>query len=75
MLKIDSMLTGIDADAEFTMELATQISSLWRSDAIQSVYARKSEYWILDGAKYYFENAERIAEVRCCDSLHTKRRS
>jgi len=62
MIKVDRMLMEIDADAEFTMELANSIFSVWKSDVIQAVYARKSEFWILDGAKYYFENAERIAE-------------
>lgn len=62
LIKLDALVSQLDADAEFTHELATQIMELWNSDVIQSVHARKAEFWILDGAKYYFENAERIAE-------------
>jgi GTPase SAR1 family protein len=63
MEALDAELATVDADTEFTEELATKIQDLWQSDVIQSVFARKSEFWLLDGAEYYFENAQRIAEV------------
>jgi len=60
---LDAELAAIDADTEFSEELATKIQDLWNSDVIQAVYKRKSEFWLLDGAEYYFENAQRIAEI------------
>lgn len=61
-VETDAYLAEIDADAEFNFELASKIIALWNSEAIQSVFARKNEFWLLDGAKYYFENAERLSE-------------
>lgn len=60
--ELDILIASLDSDDTFTPEIASHIISLWKSDVIQSVFARKNEFWILDGAKYYFENAERIAE-------------
>lgn len=61
-IELDKKIGELDADAAFTMELAVQINTLWNSPTIQTVFGRKSEFWLLDGAKYYFQNAERLAE-------------
>lgn len=60
---LDTELAAIDADTEFTEELAAKIQDLWNSEVIQGIFLRKSEFWLLDGAEYYFEHALRIAEV------------
>jgi len=35
-------------------EIAADVFLLWQSDAVQKAYSRRSEFWILDGADYYF---------------------
>jgi len=42
--------------------LAEAISQLWKTTTIQKSFARRSEFWNLDSADYYFANVERFAE-------------
>lgn len=48
---------------EFIMsaELADDIALLWKSEVVQRVYARRSEFWILDGADFYFSRCKDFA--------------
>jgi len=48
--------TKIDA------ELGQRIKRLFESEAIQKTYARRSEFWILDGCAWYMANIERVTE-------------
>jgi hypothetical protein len=36
-------------------ELADDIVYLWSHPIVQAAYARRHEFWILDGAEYYFD--------------------
>lgn len=44
------------------MDVADQIKQLWQSKAVQDVYARRNEFWILDAAEYYFTNIDRFVQ-------------
>jgi len=45
---------------EFIMppEMADDVVLLWNSRAVKEAFARKNEFWILDGAEYYFERCK-----------------
>ena len=40
-------------------ELIEDIDRLWQSEAVQTTYARRNEFWHLETTDYYFANAER----------------
>lgn len=73
-LKIDSDLTPAServlaagkpesVPEEFIMspELAEDVGRLWKAEAVQEAYKRRSEFWILDGADYYFNHCKEFA--------------
>lgn len=73
-LKLDSELAPIServlaagkpdsVPEEFIMspELAEDVVRLWKSEAVQQAYERRSEFWILDGADYYFAHCKEFA--------------
>jgi len=41
-------------------EVATAIKTLWKEQAIQTAFARQSQFQLNDSASYYFENVDRI---------------
>jgi len=43
-------------------KIAKYIKDLWTEDSIRKVYQRNNEFQIVENAKYYFENIDRIAE-------------
>eukprot|EP00752_Nemacystus_decipiens_P001424 g1404.t1 len=47
-------------DTAFTPEVADDISSLWADPGVKETYDRQHEYWLLDAASYYFDNALRL---------------
>lgn len=53
----------VEGDFEFVMlpDLAEDITRVWRHPVTQAAYARRSDFWILDGADYYLEHARRFA--------------
>jgi hypothetical protein len=50
-------------------ELAEDIILLWAHPVIQNAFSRRHEFWILDGAEYYFE---RIKEATAPGFLPTE---
>ncbi|KAK4756619.1 hypothetical protein SAY87_006746 [Trapa incisa] len=44
-------------------ELATEIETLWKDDAIQQTYARGFELQVPDCAQYFMENLHRLADA------------
>jgi len=51
-----------DSDFAFTPELAETIQALWKTDVVKSIYKRRNEYWLLDGASHYFDRCDVYAE-------------
>jgi len=52
-----------ESDESFTLDVADAINYLWKKEpAIKEVWEKRSEYWILDAADYYFENVERFIQ-------------
>lgn len=45
-----------------SMEMAENISKLWKTEPIQKAFEKRAEFWNLDAAPYYFENVIRFAE-------------
>jgi hypothetical protein len=45
-----------------TEEMSYEIDKLWNDAGVKACYERRSEYWILDAAHYYFDNAVRLGE-------------
>ena len=55
--------TEIDDLTEATgIELASNISIVWKEEAIQKTYQRRSEFWLLEATDYYLENVIRFFE-------------
>jgi len=52
----------IEEEPLLTEALANEIDELWKHEAIQKTWQRRSEYWILECAPYYFENAKEMAK-------------
>lgn len=52
-----------DAATELTAELVPDVLRLWSSGPVQAAWARRSEFWVLDAAAYYFAHAARIARA------------
>lgn len=55
-----------DHNQMITPPLADDISTLWHAQPLQNAWNKRNEFWILDGAKYYFENANRFATEGFC---------
>jgi len=52
-----------ESDAKrMPLAIGDAIEYLWRDPDVQSVWARRSEYWFLDATPYYFENVTRFCE-------------
>ncbi|ORX51047.1 G-protein subunit alpha 8 [Piromyces finnis] len=52
-----------ESDESFTLDVADAINYLWKNEsAIKEVWEKRSEFWILDAADYYFENVERFIQ-------------
>mmetsp|Transcript_3078 Transcript_3078/g.5232 ORF Transcript_3078/g.5232 Transcript_3078/m.5232 type:complete len:369 (-) Transcript_3078:312-1418(-) len=56
-------LENDNSSAEFPPELAITIDKLWKDPGIQTVYSRRSEYWIMDATPYYLDEVYRIAST------------
>jgi len=52
----------IEEEPLLTEEFANEIELLWKHEIIQKTYERRSEYWILESANYYFENIQEISK-------------
>jgi len=59
MSKIGS-LKGSDSIYRFPPDVADDIAYLWKHPVIQQVYEQRSKFWILENAKYYFDNITRF---------------
>jgi len=52
----------IEEEPVLTEALAIEIDELWKHEAIQKTYQRRSEYWLLESAVYYFDHAAEMAK-------------
>jgi hypothetical protein len=59
---VGAKYTDLDTDATLTEEMSYEIEKMWKDEGLQSCYARRNEYWILDAAPYYFDNVIRLGE-------------
>jgi GTPase SAR1 family protein len=53
----------INLPLDFTEQLARDIYALWMSSEIQRIFARRSEFWLLDTAPYYLNEVVRFASA------------
>jgi len=62
--------------SKITPEFARDITALWRTAAVQAVYARRSEFQLIDAAEYWLKDLDRIAapgyEPTVDDMLRTR---
>lgn len=52
---------ALDQNQRVNAQLAEQVSQLWKDEGIQRVYARRNDFWHMDGTKYYLDEVYRIA--------------
>ncbi|KAI3624151.1 GPA2 [Malassezia furfur] len=54
---------SVPADANLTLpaEMGTMIASLWKDPVIPALLERRGEFYMMDNADYFFEQAQRIA--------------
>jgi hypothetical protein len=50
------------SNGRISPDLGARIKRLFESEAIQKAYARRSEYWILDGCGWYMANILRVTD-------------
>jgi GTPase SAR1 family protein len=56
-------IEAFDTRNLLSVEVVNAISDLWyHSEAIRKTWERRSEFWILEGCEYYFENMTRFVE-------------
>jgi len=54
---------SFDSDLKsMPVSIAEDIAALWKSEAIQETYKRRSEFYFLDASEYYFTNVMRMVE-------------
>lgn len=49
-------------EQKVTPEITEAVKVLWEDPGIQELYSRANEYQLIDSAKYFFENIDRIVE-------------
>jgi hypothetical protein len=54
-------VSALQSDADLDDVIAKKIYDLWQDPGIQSVFARRSEYWNLDATPYYLNEVHRFA--------------
>lgn len=54
-------IAALDQNARSTPELAMIIDALWKDPGIKKVYARRDEYWNMDGTPYYLDEVFRLS--------------
>jgi hypothetical protein len=54
-------VSALQSDADLDDAIAKKIFDLWQDPGIQSVFARRSEYWNLDATPYYLNEVHRFA--------------
>lgn len=47
---------------EIDEKIGNQLKTLWADPGIQACYLNRSKYWLIDSAKYYFSNLDRIMQ-------------
>jgi len=53
-------------EQKVTPEIADAVKTLWKDDGIQELFARANEYQLIDSAKYFIENIDRIMQDDYC---------
>ncbi|KAA0169813.1 hypothetical protein FNF27_06837 [Cafeteria roenbergensis] len=53
-----------EVSPEWRLSEATlpRYTEIWHSSSVQAAWERRSEFWVLDAARYYFENASRFVD-------------
>jgi hypothetical protein len=54
-------ISMLQSDADLDDNISKKIYDLWQDPGIQSVFARRSEYWNLDATPYYLNEVHRFA--------------
>mmetsp|Transcript_22184 Transcript_22184/g.22893 ORF Transcript_22184/g.22893 Transcript_22184/m.22893 type:complete len:356 (-) Transcript_22184:714-1781(-) len=54
-------ISMLQSDADLDESIAKKIYDLWQDPGIQSVFARRSEFWNLDATPYYLNEVHRFA--------------
>jgi len=49
-------------DTDIDLKIGSAIKTLWKDDAIQKTWARRSEFQIVESVKYYFNKIDEISE-------------
>lgn len=57
-----TQLRELDESVRLDEPTAANIQQLWNSEFVQAMWNRRNEFYILDAAPYYFNNADRFAE-------------
>ncbi|CAN0273959.1 unnamed protein product, partial [Laminaria digitata] len=57
---------GFTEETLFSPEVADDIASLWADSGVREAYDRQDQYWLLDAASYYFDNALRLGQPDYC---------
>jgi len=57
-----AVINAHDAKNEMTPNMVEDIVTLWKADAIQRSYLRRSEFWHLEASDYYFTNCHRFVD-------------
>ncbi|CAI2306506.1 unnamed protein product [Caenorhabditis sp. 36 PRJEB53466] len=65
LFKIDDIYGPVSNEfsVRTTPELVEPLTRFWRSEQVQEVYKRRYEFELMDSAKYFLDNLERIANL------------
>lgn len=55
------MVMGLDQNCRVNPELAESVDTLWKDEGVQQTYARRNDFWHMDGTPYYLNEVYRIA--------------
>jgi G-protein alpha subunit len=59
------MITSLDLEDlnDLSQDIPDAIELLWTQNGIKQAFSRKSEYWILEAAEYFFDNSRRFFDT------------
>lgn len=59
--ELEKRIIALDQNQRVTPELAEVIDTLWKDAGVQRIYARRNDFWHMDGTAYYLNEVYRIA--------------
>lgn len=54
-------IMALDQNQRSTPELAEMIETLWKDEGVQRTFARRNDFWHMDGTAYYLDEVFRIS--------------